>query len=292
MSFQTTAYGKWILCGEHSVLRGAPALAFPVKNYPMMFTYEPRGSFTLVVQGQHAQEIEIFFWGVLERALKKVNKSRDQLEGTLKIDNQLPLGVGLGGSAAFCVGMSRWFCFQGWIQEDEVYEFARQLENIFHGESSGVDIAVNFALSGIRFLREKGWEPLSVRWKPFWRLSFCGQRGVTAECVKKVQELKEKDYDCFLLAETKMKEACQKAEKSLMELSGEEGLKLLAESMEEAAESFRLWGLCEGPLQQHMEELKKQGALAVKPTGSGGGGYVLSLWSEPPPENLNLMRVF
>jgi mevalonate kinase len=35
-----------------------------------------------------------------------------------------------------------------------------------------------------------------------------------------------------------------------------------------------------------MEMLKKAGAVAVKPTGSGGGGYVLSLWTTQPPEEL------
>ena len=30
--FQTTTYGKWILAGEHAVIRGHGALVFPVHN--------------------------------------------------------------------------------------------------------------------------------------------------------------------------------------------------------------------------------------------------------------------
>lgn len=30
--FQTTTYGKWILAGEHAVLRGHSALVFPIKE--------------------------------------------------------------------------------------------------------------------------------------------------------------------------------------------------------------------------------------------------------------------
>ena len=35
-------------------------------------------------------------------------------------------------------------------------------------------------------------------------------------------------------------------------------------------------------VQNHMQQLKKAGALACKLTGSGSGGYVLSLWNEKP----------
>jgi mevalonate kinase len=47
-------------------------------------------------------------------------------------------------------------------------------------------------------------------------------------------------------------------------------------------ESFSGWGLTTGVLGDHIQQLKDYGALAVKPTGSGDGGYVLSLWRQPP----------
>ncbi len=49
-------------------------------------------------------------------------------------------------------------------------------------------------------------------------------------------------------------------------------------------------GLISESLQQHMQQLLHEGALAVKPTGSGSGGYVLSLW-ESEPTNEELIRV-
>jgi mevalonate kinase len=44
--------------------------------------------------------------------------------------------------------------------------------------------------------------------------------------------------------------------------------------------------LIKGTLEQHIQTLVEKGAVAVKPTGAGSGGYVVSLWDRPPPEGI------
>ena len=65
--------------------------------------------------------------------------------------------------------------------------------------------------------------------------------------------------------------------------SHELGLPKLVESITSAAECFYGWDLVSAELDGHIQFLKAQGAIAVKPTGSGEGGYVLSLWQMAPP---------
>ena len=42
--FNTRTYGKWILAGEHAVLRGCPALAFPLTSRSLHLEYHPENA--------------------------------------------------------------------------------------------------------------------------------------------------------------------------------------------------------------------------------------------------------
>lgn len=285
MSFQTETYGKWILAGEHAVLRGAPALVFPAKDFVMKFTYEQSPTaLQIQFEGSNGSDLKLFFWGLIEQALQKINRTRSELTGYLKIHSTLPLGAGLGASAALCVGVVKFFTTLGWVKESEVYELSRQLEGVFHGESSGVDIAVAIEKRGLRFLRGGERAPIAVNWQPNLYLSYSGERGATSDCVRRVNELRAISPHIGEKVDQEMREAVQLAEKSL-QLDSVNGFALLSEGINLAKNCFVQWGLTQGVLDSHMQELLNAGATAVKPTGSGGGGYVLSLWNaEPSPE--------
>ena len=68
-------------------------------------------------------------------------------------------------------------------------------------------------------------------------------------------------------------------------------MSLLAESIQQGASCFHQWGLVSETLEQHMKLLYAHGALAVKPTGSGNGGFVISLWEQPPTTALPLKMI-
>ena len=67
-----------------------------------------------------------------------------------------------------------------------------------------------------------------------------------------------------------------------LEKKDSNSLRLLTEAIKKGADCFQKWGLVSETLSQHMQVLYAHGALAVKPTGSGNGGFVVSLWETSP----------
>ncbi len=283
-AFEARVPGKWILAGEHAVLRGSPALVFPLKSRSLELHYSPMPKQTLHLNlsGDHGDELQLLFWGVLERACEMVKISRQDLTGTLQLKSSLPVGAGLGASAALCVAIGRWFEACELIKTADIYEFSRNLENLFHGESSGVDIAVALSAEGIRFVRDGERSKVEMKWTPKWYVSYSGKRGVTIECVGKVKDLIVREPAKSMKIDENMKQAVVLAEQALA-TDEAKGFPLLQQSMDLALTCFQDWGLC---VQSHVDWLLDEGAAAVKPTGSGGGGYVLSLWKKEPSAEL------
>jgi mevalonate kinase len=298
-SFETRTFGKWILAGEHAVLRGCPALVFPLTSKWLELNYLATDeNLKLDLAGERGEELKLLFWGVLEKACELKNINRSDLKGDLRLKSAVPVGAGMGASAAFCVAMARWFENLGHVKKDEIYEFSRTLENLFHGESSGVDIAVAMTAKPLLFIRDGDRRELDFAWKPRMYISYSGKRGVTVDCVNKVKALLAQNPTLGEKIDREMKKAVEICKTALFSESGQgnDRLNQLAEGIDLASHCFQQWGLNEGEPDKHMMWLRENGALAVKPTGSGGGGYILSLWDHEPPteliNNLVLAAVF
>lgn len=286
IDFECRSFGKWILAGEHSVLRGVPALVFPIPSREMYLQYKRTNeALRIELVGSHGEELQLLVWGVLDKACDLLRIKKSDLQGEVTLSSTVPVGAGMGASAALCVALTRWLGFLGHVSENEFYDFARNLENLFHGESSGVDIAVALSGSGLHFERHGERLPLSTSWQPQWYISYCGERGVTLDAVNKVKSLIAKNEILGNELDQQMHDAVSLAKQALTKTEGE-GFSDLVKAIQLAGDCFERWDLNRGAPEKHMMWLKSQGAAAVKPTGSGGGGYVLSLWKTPPPSEI------
>lgn len=267
---------KWILAGEHTVLRGGEALVFPLFAKSMRWSFQATNeSFKITYSGETASEIEMIFGFVLEKACEIAGIERKSLKGNLQIDSQILLGMGLGASASLAVGIAHLFNSNLNLNLNEI-DFAQKIENYFHGESSGVDVAVVFHQKPLVFKRNFPCLIMEKYNLPLLTLSHCGRRGPTKDCVEKVKELFITNKSKAETIDRRMSESVETFKKLIQD--GDR--KIWIDTLEKAHSCFEDWDLVPTEAQNHIALLKSQGAKACKMTGSGGGGYILSLWDQ------------
>ncbi|MDR1366100.1 MAG: hypothetical protein LBJ03_03380 [Holosporales bacterium] len=274
----TETSGKWILSGEHAVVHNRRAIAFPLPDRKMRLTWTAKEGSSFVSQNQ--PELAEILEKTFVHGADLANIPIPRLWGSFHMSSNINIGCGLGSSAAVCILVAKWFINRGYIDQAQLLLFATELENSFHSNSSGLDVAVVVAGRPILFSRPAGIKALNLTWKPKLYLSSSGISGKTADAIKRVQSASNEIlYD-------KMESATIICLKALTENFSDRSLGRLAQGINIACECFSDWGLVTKPLQQNMNNLTSAGAIAVKPTGAGDGGFILSLWGRNPPLSL------
>jgi mevalonate kinase len=271
--------GKWILAGEHTVLRGGNALVFPLFSQYLEILYtKSESSFSIELEGTNSDMIEKIVHSVFDQSFEKLKINKSAIKGSVLLRSNISFGAGMGASATLCVAATEFFHYLGFIANDSMYDFARELENIFHGESSGVDIAVVLKQRPLLFSRTHGSVEIQKTHLPKLFLSHTGGQGITKECVDQVKQLWVTNPDLAKVIDDKMKSAVASFSE-LLQTPNREGW---IQTLRLAHSCFYDWGLVNDRVLAHEKILLEAGALAVKLTGSGAGGFMLSLWDQDP----------
>lgn len=266
------APGKAIICGEHCVVYGGQALAFPLQGMGVevtLFAIDSGG-----LESLDDAPASMILSTLLEDAFELIAKPAFPLR--VKITSSLPMGCGLGSSAALSVAIlralsdmtGRALC----IQDLDIA--AKSLETRFHGRSSGLDTAVVTSERAISFVKDELVRPLCYPSK----LSFdfvlvnSGESASTKEMVERARPFLEGQAGRQRVA--RMSAASRLAEEGLVEDDG----KKMAAALGHAEEVLRHIGVLTERLESITATLKKHGALAAKVTGAGGGGCVLAMF--------------
>jgi mevalonate kinase len=291
-NFSVTVPAKWVLAGEHSVMRGRSAITFPYLPFSMKLSYEDSSQPFQV----NELKVDTDLTSLMKRGFQFLNQSFGNLSGELSLESNIPIGAGLGSSAALCVAMSRfvlWKC-ESIIpfSQSEWIKLATHLEHVFHGKSSGMDVTAIIHSQGIEYNTTR--EPASIAiggaspHGPKFTLNDTGKRGQTRDCIQIVKAWQENHPELISKVDDQMHEASLAARQALesypaagaafSKASHAESDQKLALAMQQAQNCFETWGLVPADLMEQKRDLMKQGALAVKLTGAGLGGFWVALW--------------
>lgn len=297
-AFSTTVPGKWVLAGEHAVLRGATAVALPHPEFKLQLEYDPDcasgvapllspGNFSNVgnlrVDPASAQRVVVDLLGSVQVRWPAQGRSFTFPTGCLRISSSIPVSAGLGSSSALCVAMAQWLAAPLGLKPDDLLGFATALEHRFHGQSSGMDVAAALSGQPISFVRGQMPRALGVKNLPRFTFHDSGLRSCTSDCVAQVSRLLEEAPLRAEQIDNRMRAASQAAMDGLIRFDqGDKtaGLEKIAQGMRAGQECYRDWQLLPPEVATLQEELLGRGALAVKLTGAGGGGFLVALWAE------------
>jgi mevalonate kinase len=287
-AFQTRVSGKWVLAGEHAVLKGAAAIAIPHPEFGMELKFTPSYQNDLEIEPQWAQTVIPEILHAIQAEENSAGRPFHMPQGRLEIHSTIPLGAGLGSSAALCVALGHWLSPLLKLETPaQLQDFATRLEHRFHGRSSGMDVAVIVAGQPISFTmkgsEKAGPQVIGVTKLPKFTFHDTGLRARTSECVAKVEAFRQSNPALGAKLDEQMSAASKMALEGLIQYDSspsQQALEVVAHAMRNAQECYESWQLVPAEARALQEKLLSEGALATKITGAGDGGMLVALWAD------------
>jgi hydroxymethylglutaryl-CoA reductase len=271
------APGKVILLGEHAVVFGAPALAASLPfGLTARATNTNGGGIVLLGPGAPNDPR-------IAEACALIGQRVGVTNAEVDITSELPIGGGLGSSAAFAVSMVRALSglSQRTLSLEEIGAIAIESERLFHGRPSGVDNTICAHGGVIRF-----WKGPPVRVERVTLacpipivIGFTGQRRETKKNVTSLAARVEAEPARYQPIVGRLGELAL-----LGSRAAETGdFRVLGQQMNEAHELLNTCELSCSALEEIVGAARSAGALGAKLTGAGGGGAAIALAPDPEP---------
>jgi len=285
---------KVTLFGEHSVVYGYPAIVFSLPIYidvsatehdDILIVTGPANvsSVDLVIKedridvGPKTKKYLMRYISYILKAIERFSVPGIMIE----IKSPLPVGAGLGTSAAVAVGTVAAISILKGLNVDkmEIAKLAWEVEKLVQGRASPMDTAAS-ALGGVLWIEKKEeWniEPLSVD-EINLVIGVFEKQKTTASLVAEVAE-KLKRNRLYSEVIKLMGEIAREARRALEDRDW----KRLGELMKLNHAMLEALGVVTEETSRAVHYAIEAGALGAKVSGAGGGGAVVALAEDPIP---------
>ncbi len=284
-----SAPGKIILFGEHAVVYGYPAIAIAINRRVRTEIKETNKKGIYIKSPNLYGDTYFQIGSKIEPAnpfysLVAIMNREKQVLGDLSsfveisIRSSLPVGAGLGSSAAVAVSFLKTISeYNGRkLTQKAINNLAYEIEKIHHGTPSGIDNTLATYGGGIRF--EQGEiERLNVNLdKAYVVVIDTKVPRRTIEMVNKVRTFYERKTKAVEEIFKKISIITKQGEKSL--IRGD--LEQLGNLMKQNHVLLNKLGVGHEKLDHIVTELNENETLGYKLTGAGGGGCLIGLFDD------------
>ena len=283
MESKASAPGKVILFGEHFVVYGVKAILCSI-NKRVTVTAEKISDKKIVINSEIGNLI-------LEpnKSISEINSPlkpfyylgnkviKNQDTGIqIKIDSEIPLGVGLGSSSACCVaGAAAIFKLFGDISKEEILELAIEAERTIFENTSGADCTVCVYGGIMEYDKKQGFKKIED--EPNFQLVIANSNieHSTESMVSEVKAFTIKNKEEF----SKLLNQELELVEDVLKLLKENNTIELGEKINQNQEYLETIGISNNQLRE-MIEIGQKTSFGAKITGSGGGGCIFAITDE------------
>jgi len=274
-----SAHSKLILVGEHAVVYGEPAIALPFPEIQVKAMIDP-------VHGPIRIDSS-FYTGPLSSMPEKlqgiavcIKKTCEKLGNDatgfrIQISSTIPIGRGLGSSAAIAIAIVRslYAYFDQELARDELMELVDIAETHAHGSPSGIDMAAASSEVPIWFEKDKEIDYVQISTPLHLVVADTGRIGDTHAAVASIKEKYTVEFIKTKDSITHLGELTGHARKALRE--GDHAA--LGSILNRAQDELVKLGVSDESIDRLTKVAQKSGALGAKLTGGGRGGCIIAL---------------
>lgn len=274
------ATAKLILCGEHAVVYGEPAIAVPFSQAVIETEVLPTN--------QKTKFSSAFFTGDLDNmppilfGIKEMAEAILAQIGTepvlIRVLTEIPIGRGLGSSAAVAASVARalFAYFKQELTDEALLKFVNQSEKIAHGNPSGIDAVTVVTEKPVWFERDLALETMHFHEKLFLVVADTGIPSETRAAVADVGRLLETQPKKF---KPMIQELGNISREIRKQLEGEADIQQVGKAMNAAQAILEELTVSDASLEKLIRVALQNGAAGAKLTGGGRGGCMVALVS-------------
>lgn len=276
------AAGKVILLGEHAVVYGRHALALPLPDAVTAFVRETSGQVELAIpdwnifdQWDSTAATPAGAASVVALIMRELDVSDRCFD--IHVRSQIPIGMGLGSSAAFAVAVTRAFdaMLKLNMTDKEVDQLAFLCEQITHGTPSGVDNNIATFGRAVLFSNDAGakTETVELAEVPPLVIAASNSRGATKTQVDGVRRRHDRSPALYAKLFDEINAISVSGAAALADCQYEQ----LGAMMNVCHGLLNSIEVSTPELEAMIDIARTAGAVGAKLTGAGGGGSIVAL---------------